>query len=82
MTNHQLNPLPPRRPTLAELSASGPIGGYPNLQAMSESSFRHVRDAAAAIEATGLDVSAAVRRLRAERNANAAWWTERFVQIT
>lgn len=55
------------------------LGGYGSLQVMSESSFRHVRDAAQALESTGMDVSAAVRRLRAEGKSNAAWWLYRFV---
>lgn len=55
------------------------LGGYGTLQAMSESSFRHVREAAQALESTGMDVAAAVRRLRAEGKGNAAWWLNRFV---
>lgn len=54
------------------------ICGYGSIQAMSESSFRHVRDAAQALESTGVDVPAAIRRLRSEGNSSAAWWLHRF----
>jgi hypothetical protein len=66
---------------MLDFSTTGPVGGYESLQTMSESSFRHVREAAEALAETNLDATKAIWLLRSQRRDSAAWWLERFVRI-